>query len=47
MTPDPPTNNLPGSENSAPPRYEAQGQRGSIDAVIKPIDPSMKLAGTA
>ena len=27
--------------------YEAQGQRGSIDAVIKPIDPSMKLAGTA
>jgi len=27
--------------------YEAQGQRGSIGAVIKPIDPSMKLAGPA
>lgn len=27
--------------------YEAQGQRGSIDALIAPIDPSMKLAGPA
>ncbi|TQC38263.1 RraA family protein, partial [Rhodococcus sp. WS4] len=27
--------------------YEAQGQRGSIDARIAPIDPSMKLAGPA
>ncbi|MDV7090316.1 RraA family protein [Rhodococcus sp. IEGM 248] len=27
--------------------YEAQGQRGSIDARITPIDPTMKLAGPA
>ncbi len=27
--------------------YEAQGQRGSIAAEIRPIDPSMKLIGTA
>ncbi|HEY3573529.1 MAG TPA: RraA family protein [Arthrobacter sp.] len=27
--------------------YEAQGQRGSIAAEIRPVDPAMKLVGTA
>src|SRR4051812_27178098 len=27
--------------------YEAQGQRGSIAAQIRPVDPAMKLIGTA